>query len=67
MHTATKVVSAGSLNWADTWGQGGTAGLGGRTTDEVCRSTRSMMRRIKGKPSPTHYQTAADELSLLLR
>ncbi len=41
-------------------------GLGSRTTDEVCRSTRSM-RRIKDKPSPTHYQTAADELSLLLR
>ncbi len=39
----------------------GVRGLGGRTTDEVCRSTRSMMRRLKDKPSPTHYQTAADE------
>ncbi len=43
----------------------GMRGLAGRTTDEVCRSTRSMMRRITCKPSPTHDQTAADESSML--
>ncbi len=44
--------------WWQWVGRGGLWGLGGRTTDEVCRSTRSMIRRKTHEPSPTHYQTA---------